>query len=100
MYLYRLPQGKPVRRIKAYQAAISLTALSPDGQFALTFGRDDMQHMKLKLWKISSASLVRAIALGDDQIRFLAISPDNRRPLTGGDQISQRTKTRCADRGN
>jgi WD40 repeat protein len=93
LYLYQLPQGNLVRRVEAYRGVIYVTALSPSRKFALTLGTDDGEHATLKLWKVSSGILLKAINGGDASTAYLAVSSDGRWALTAGNQIDQGSKT-------
>jgi WD40 repeat protein len=97
LYLYRLPQGTLIRRIKAYQRGSATTVLSAGGQFALTFGRDHSARITLKLWKLDSGKLVKAIDAGHDSGGLLAMSADNRWALTANYYNTLGSKTRLWD---
>jgi WD40 repeat protein len=76
--LFRVPDGKPIRTIRAFKLGVQVTALSPDGTLALTKGIDTGTFGIIKLWRIGIGQLVRGFNVSREPIKYLAVSPDNR----------------------
>jgi WD40 repeat protein len=100
VFLLKIPSGKPVRAIDAYQRDVGLIALSLDGKHVLTLGNDGKRKLKekLKLWSLGTGKLLREIAFpSQETCDFLTISPDCRYALTAAPFNSQKGWVRLWD---
>lgn len=73
--LHRIPDGQPLRTIRAFHKWCSQVSLSGDGMHALVWGSDDGQKSVLKLWHMPSGRLLRSF--GNGEPGTVALSPDN-----------------------
>jgi WD40 repeat protein len=94
---YEMPNGKPIRIIKAYRQRCGLVAISPDEKLALTLGQDERTKASLKLWNLTNGQLVNVLPNLTVSINFMAISPNSRFALTGGYDIQQNNRVYVRD---
>ncbi|MCX5717404.1 MAG: WD40 repeat domain-containing protein [Nitrospirae bacterium] len=77
--LWDLSTGKEARRFQGYSDEIISVALSPDGKYALSGGRDET----IKLWDISTGRQVRSIKGHSRWVNSVNFSPDSKYALSG-----------------
>lgn len=63
---------------------VNAVALSPDGRFAVSGGRDGM----IKLWDVGSGKEIRTFKGNNEEVSCIAISPDSRFAVIGNEMYS------------
>ena len=78
--LWRVSDGKMIRRFSGHQWVVTSVAFSPDGRVAISGSGDDT----LKLWDIAAGKEIRTITARGRAVEEVAFLPDGRTALSGG----------------
>lgn len=77
--IYEVPSGKKTRTLKGHQGEVHTVAVSPNGKWIVTGGKD----RTVRLWSVETGMSVAVLTRHEGEIKSTAFSPDSQYLATG-----------------
>jgi WD40 repeat protein len=93
--LWRMPEGKEIRRLELGSGAASCMALSPDGRVLATAGTARSLYPEdritapgggVRLWDLDTGKELRRLGSAEADVRSIAFAPDGKTVAAGGEK--------------